>query len=128
MKSRCALRIEMHPNGVHVIDNVGKQALWGRADEFEIVWSATRFDPRGEPERLRRGRACGLAATLRALTRLWFSHGDIPVLTWRRGQQGCDAAKAQVRRMVASHDRGRGRWLATGSDDLRGEDAVVIEA
>lgn len=128
MRSRVAIRIEMHPNGVHIIDNVGGQALWGRVDEFEIVWSASRFDPRAEPERIRRSRVCGLAAMLKALTRVWFAHGDIPVLAWHRGKEGCDPARMRVCRVMASHARGSGRWRKTEPGDLRGEDAVVIEA
>lgn len=126
--SKVAMRLEMHPNGVRVVDDVGKQALWGRVGEFEVVWSATRFDPRGEPERLRRSRACGLAAMLKALTRVWFEEGDVPVLAWHRGKEGCDPARANLYRMVASHARGSGRWRKTEPKDLRGEDAVVIEA
>ena len=126
--SKVAIRIEMHPNGVRVVDNVGGQALWGRVGEFDVVWSAARLDPRAEPERVRRSRACGLAALLKALTRVWFEEGDIPVLTWHRGKEGCDPARANLYRMVASHARGSGRWRKTEPKDLRGEDAVVIEA
>lgn len=125
---KVAIRIEMHPNGVHIIDNVGGQALWGRVNEVDVVWSATRFDPRAEPERIRRSRACGLASTLKALTRVWFEKGDIPVLAWHRGKEGCDPAKASVCRAIASHAKGSGRWLKVDPKDLRGEDAVVIEA
>ena len=57
--SKVAIRIEMHPNGVHIIDNVGGQALWGGVNEFDVIWSPAPFDPRAEPEALpglRRGR------------------------------------------------------------------------
>ena len=126
--NKVAIRIEMHPNGVHIIDNVGGQALWGGVNEFDIVWSPAPFDLRAEPERVRRSRACGLAAMLRALTRVWFDKGDIPVLAWHRGKEGCDPARVVPCRAVASHAKGSGRWRRAEPKDLRGEDAVVIEA
>lgn len=126
--SKVAICIVVHPDGVHIIDNVGGQALWGRVGEFEIVWSSAKLDPRAEPGRLRRSRACGLAAMLRALTRVWFGYGDIPVLAWHRGKEGCDPARVSVCRVMASHAKGSGRWRKAEPDDLRGEDAVVIEA
>ena len=46
--SKVAIRIEMHPNGVHIIDNVGGQALWGGVNEFDVIWSPAPFDPRAE--------------------------------------------------------------------------------